>query len=349
MGPADEAGLTNWDAVLPTEASVSMRAAMETLAAQYRADNPELTVAQSRADALVDLVLSDVQVSTTATLIIPTTSAPAAEPDPAADPGQDDPTMPDASGTTTPAEDEPTGPADGGPVTTSDPARQAEHRSGRPRRLTPPPCDCASRSRSWIDLLAALDRPGVVLAGPWAGDLPDPPVQRRYATAVQQAIEVDANPHLARDWHGRVWFVPKAVTAPGGAAATRAGERDPGRPGHRHPARARPPAHRRRRAAGRADLPPRRQAGPAGASPGRHLPLPGLRHPRRTVRPGPRHRLPARSHVGGQPAETLCAHHGFKHHGGWTVTMTPEGICTWTAPNGRSHTTHPHNLHDDAA
>ena len=91
-----QAGLTHWDAVLPTEASVSMRAAMETLAAQYRADNPELTVAQSRADALVDLVLSDVQVSTTATLIIPTTSAPAAEPDPAADPGQDDPSMHDA-------------------------------------------------------------------------------------------------------------------------------------------------------------------------------------------------------------------------------------------------------------
>ena len=48
--------------------------------------------------------------------------------------------------------------------------------------------------------------------------------------------------------------------------------------------------------------------------------------------------------------QSLCrAHHGFKHHGGWTVTMTPDGICTWTAPNGRSHTTHPHNLHDDAA
>ena len=80
VGPADEAGLTKWDALLPTDASVSMRAAMETLAAQYRADNPQLTVAQSRADALVDLVLSDVQVSTTATLIIPTTSAPAADP-----------------------------------------------------------------------------------------------------------------------------------------------------------------------------------------------------------------------------------------------------------------------------
>ena len=88
VGPADEAGLTKWDAVLPTEASVSMRAAMETLAAQYRADNPELTVAQSRADALVDLVLSDVQVSTTATLIIPTTSAPAASPSRRPDPAR---------------------------------------------------------------------------------------------------------------------------------------------------------------------------------------------------------------------------------------------------------------------
>ena len=60
---------------LPTS-SRSMWAAVETLAAQYRADNPQLSVAQSRADALTDLVLSDVQVSTTATLIIPTTPAP---------------------------------------------------------------------------------------------------------------------------------------------------------------------------------------------------------------------------------------------------------------------------------
>ncbi len=29
--------------------------------------------------------------------------------------------------------------------------------------------------------------------------------------------------------------------------------------------------------------------------------------------------------------------------------MTPDGICTWRAPNGRSHTTHPHAIHDDAA
>jgi hypothetical protein len=45
--------------------------------------------------------------------------------------------------------------------------------------------------------------------------------------------------------------------------------------------------------------------------------------------------------------QTLCTtHHGFKHHAGWTVTMTPEGICTWTTPHGRTHTTMPYPRHD---
>ena len=302
VGPADEAGLTKWDAVLPTDASVSMRAAMETLAAQYRADNPQLTVAQSRADALVDLVLSDVQVSTTATLIIPTTSAPAA--DPAVHPEPDETTTEPqtaAQPAPTATADLPTGP---NPVPTAAPARPG---ATGPRRLTPPPgCDCGARSRSLVDLLAALDRPGVVLTGPWAADLPDPPLQQHAQTKVHQAIEVDANPHLARDWHGRVWFVPKPVTSPPVGlllpAQVSAILADPDtiiRLGRSQP------AHRRRRAAGRADLPTRRQAGPAGARPGWHLQVPGLRHPRGTVRPGPRHRLPGRSHVGGQPAESL--------------------------------------------
>lgn len=44
---------------------------------------------------------------------------------------------------------------------------------------------------------------------------------------------------------------------------------------------------------------------------------------------------------------TLCrTHHGFKHHAGWRLEMTPLGICTWTAPTGREHTTGPHALHD---
>ncbi|GAA3615111.1 hypothetical protein GCM10022199_19140 [Marihabitans asiaticum] len=43
----------------------------------------------------------------------------------------------------------------------------------------------------------------------------------------------------------------------------------------------------------------------------------------------------------------LCAaHHGFKHHAGWRLTMTPDGVCTWTSPTGRQHTTHPAVVHD---
>jgi len=42
----------------------------------------------------------------------------------------------------------------------------------------------------------------------------------------------------------------------------------------------------------------------------------------------------------------LCAsHHRFKHDGGWRVELSPEGICTWTAPDGRTHTTWPMDRH----
>ncbi len=46
----------------------------------------------------------------------------------------------------------------------------------------------------------------------------------------------------------------------------------------------------------------------------------------------------------------LCpAHHGFKHHAGWTLTMTPEGDCSWRAPTGRTHHTAPGSRRDLAA
>ena len=42
----------------------------------------------------------------------------------------------------------------------------------------------------------------------------------------------------------------------------------------------------------------------------------------------------------------LCtSHHRFKHHGGWRVELSPEGICTWAAPDGRTHTTWPMDRH----
>jgi hypothetical protein len=48
--------------------------------------------------------------------------------------------------------------------------------------------------------------------------------------------------------------------------------------------------------------------------------------------------------------QALCAtHHGFKHHAGWQVEMDLRGVCTWTAPDGRTHTTWPLDRHGHRA
>lgn len=40
--------------------------------------------------------------------------------------------------------------------------------------------------------------------------------------------------------------------------------------------------------------------------------------------------------------QSLCRHHHrAKHEGGWSVSMTPDGICTWTSPSGHRYVTHP--------
>jgi hypothetical protein len=46
----------------------------------------------------------------------------------------------------------------------------------------------------------------------------------------------------------------------------------------------------------------------------------------------------------------LCrTHHLFKHHSGWRPDLHPDGTVTWTAPDGRTYTTHPrpHELRDE--
>jgi len=47
---------------------------------------------------------------------------------------------------------------------------------------------------------------------------------------------------------------------------------------------------------------------------------------------------------------SLCKHHHrVKHHAGWALTMSRDGIRTWTDPHGRQYATHPTNHHDLAA
>jgi hypothetical protein len=64
-------GLTEWWALLPTEASVAMAAAVDELATEYRAVDSSLTMSEARADALSDLVLENVTVSAKVTLGVP--------------------------------------------------------------------------------------------------------------------------------------------------------------------------------------------------------------------------------------------------------------------------------------
>ncbi|KRF27107.1 hypothetical protein ASG91_11410 [Phycicoccus sp. Soil802] len=52
------------------------------------------------------------------------------------------------------------------------------------------------------------------------------------------------------------------------------------------------------------------------------------------------------------PANLVClcrTHHGFKHHGGWTLGLAGDGTATWRAPDGRSWVTEPrpHGIRED--
>ncbi|QKE83964.1 HNH endonuclease signature motif containing protein [Arthrobacter sp. NEB 688] len=76
-----EDGLTEWLAALPTATSSAMWTAVEALAGDYRALDDALSLPESRADALTDLVLRNVTVSAQVTLGVPVvTDRPAPEP-----------------------------------------------------------------------------------------------------------------------------------------------------------------------------------------------------------------------------------------------------------------------------
>ncbi len=64
-------GITQWWAHLPAEESAACWAAIETVAAQMKAEDPSRTIDQCRADALVDLILGNADVTTTLTIAVP--------------------------------------------------------------------------------------------------------------------------------------------------------------------------------------------------------------------------------------------------------------------------------------
>ncbi|MGG5259615.1 DUF222 domain-containing protein [Phycicoccus avicenniae] len=73
-------GLSEWFASLPTATSAAMWSAVEQLAGEYRQVDESLSVPESRADALTDLVLRNVTVTAQVTLGVPVvTDRPAPE------------------------------------------------------------------------------------------------------------------------------------------------------------------------------------------------------------------------------------------------------------------------------
>jgi hypothetical protein len=64
-------GLSEWAVVLPAHESALCTAAVEAHAAALRAEDPDLSADQARADALVDLVLARAAVTTTVHLSLP--------------------------------------------------------------------------------------------------------------------------------------------------------------------------------------------------------------------------------------------------------------------------------------
>ena len=73
--PSPVVGLSEWVAVLPAHESALCKAAVDEHAGALRREDPGLSMDQARADALVDLVLARVQVSTTVHLTMPVQTA----------------------------------------------------------------------------------------------------------------------------------------------------------------------------------------------------------------------------------------------------------------------------------
>ena len=78
--PSRVPGLTTWVASLPAADSAACWAAIDDLAHRMRGDDPTRTLEQCRADALVDLMLTNVAVATTVTVMIPVQTVTVDEP-----------------------------------------------------------------------------------------------------------------------------------------------------------------------------------------------------------------------------------------------------------------------------
>lgn len=315
--PGEVPGISNWAAALPSGTSLLAWAAIEALAAEYVAADSARSVSAARADAMTDLILARATITTTVDLVVPAPTTPTTPATPTV------PTVPAVPAVpSVPAV--PTGPGAGSP---------------------------------------APSRPGASRPGAWRHDeVYGSIAEVVYLSAIRARRQVAAPNHRPRRRSGD--GEGGSPRSPGGAptdcrvgvaqhrvgiilnATVTAWLADPDTRLRLH------------------------EADPVTGTLLRHDPTiyrPGAALAR-TVRARDGHcRFPGCTtdarrchldHVTRFPdgpttldnLTTLCpTHHAFKHHAGWTLTMTPDATCTWTSPLHRTYTTTPTTTHDLAA
>lgn len=346
----DLPGMTLWRLRLPTEASRNMWAAVDGLAQEYhqaRRDAGEpVTIDQARADAFADLVLAHASVETTVELVVPVAAIVSDDADDA-DEGAAE--VAGGSGAVGGVTD-----AVGGAASRSGLFRHRERRSpAETLRCSGEPPDIVLDWVSGRELHRATA------------------IEAEVALALSGHLDVDGNPHLAHaPPPARGPSDVESVRGPGvdrseAAAAAVGAWFVPGHVDDRRVEALLPtdltalladPSTRIRVVGSH----PTSGAISTDSTPAYR---PGATVARRVRRRDGTCRFPGcgapadrtqLDHVTPYPAGAtevtnlvcLCTtHHGFKHHSGWRLTMTDDGVCTWTAPTGRTHSTAPRQAH----
>jgi hypothetical protein len=323
--PSQVPGLTTWAASLPAGDSAACWAAIDDLAHRMHGDDPTRTLDQCRADALVDLMLTNVKVTTTVCLMIPVQTVTTDEPDGSLERdllhragNQGNPGNPGSTGNPGTAGNagNPGNPTSSGnpgsvgnagnpgnPASSGNPASVGSGSSshnplaqtddfgqptGDPNPFIEP---------TWTQICAmGYEIPGIgVIGGDVVAQILD-----KFDTRIARVL-LDERTGVVIETSIQEYLPDKAIRAF---------------------------IHQRDRTCR----------------------FPGCA--RNAKRCEPDHVIP---YSRGGPTTpwnlaSLCKHHHrVKHHAGWKLSMTREGTCTWTDPHGRQYATHPQDHHQLAA
>jgi len=335
MGPSATPGMTDWWGSLPAADSAACHAAIEALAHQLRGDIVDATLDQCRADALVDLITGNATITTTLTLLVPVETLTVQEPPEAAENAAIIDYL-QAHPSTAPVnqdhdQDSEQDSDDAGVPSTddADTTDGHQHRWWDADDLNGPAAGAAAAAvdlpplaRRWLDDWAHTNDFGQPVPDrpPW---LPDP----HWAMVSAGGLPIPGIGIIPGD-------VAAAIAARFDTAITRV-------------------------------LLDARTGTVLETTTATYRPSAGIRrfvhHRDGACRFPGCTRVAARceiDHVDPYPHGpttpanliTLCKHHHrAKHHGGWTLHMSSDGVATWTDRTGRTYRTHPVNHYQQTA